>query len=62
MGFTKSDRAEIVTRALAAIARSESLSFQEKIRNMNAELESAREEVEKRRNGTDTVRPPAFRK
>jgi hypothetical protein len=62
MGFTRSDRAEIVFRALAAVARSESLSFQEKIRNMNDELQRATEDVNRRRNETDTIKPPALDK
>lgn len=62
MSITRSDRAEIVSRAIAAIARSESLSFQDKIRNMNDELAKATEDVNRRRNETDTIKPPAFKK
>jgi hypothetical protein len=59
--MTRSDRAEIVTRALAALARSESLSFSEKVKVVEDELEQARKDVDQRRNQADTVRPSRLR-
>jgi hypothetical protein len=59
--MTRSDRAEIVTRALAALARSESLSFGEKVKAVEDELKKARQDVDQRRNQTDTIRPPRLK-
>ncbi len=59
--MTRSDRAEIVNRALAVLARSENLSFGEKVKAVEDELERARKDVDQRRNQADTVRPPRLR-